>query len=303
MNNTLHQLIKKGSISLFFLFILFSRLAAQSRFRFVFATDIHLMPANVEAVHTAIDSINRLSPDFVITGGDLVKDAMHVSLERADTLYQLYLSTIKRVICPVYNTMGNHELFGVSHKSKTDTSHPMFGKRMYEQRIGRRYYSFDHKGWHFVILDGVGISANRKKYFGYVDSLQIAWLQNDLSSIKPETPVCVSVHLPLISVFASLRSGPLSPMDSGLAVINAKEVLKVFNGYNLRLVLQGHTHFVEAIETNDVLFLTGGAVAGGRWKGPIGNTKDGFMVIDIDGEKIFRRYVKFNNAGRLRTEE
>ena len=61
-------------------------------FTFVFMTDIHLQPERnaIEGFNQAIDSVNKLNPDFVITGGDLIMDALGQSFERSDSLYNFY---------------------------------------------------------------------------------------------------------------------------------------------------------------------------------------------------------------------
>ena len=61
-------------------------------FTFAFLTDIHLMPelSAVEGFQQAIDTINRINPDFVLTGGDQVKDVLDQTYGRSDSLYKLY---------------------------------------------------------------------------------------------------------------------------------------------------------------------------------------------------------------------
>ena len=50
----------------------------EDAFSFAFLTDIHLQPEKhaVEGFRLAIDTINKLNPDFVLTGGDLVMDVL-----------------------------------------------------------------------------------------------------------------------------------------------------------------------------------------------------------------------------------
>ena len=59
-------------------------------FSFVFCTDIHVEPERnaVQGFTQAIDTINKLQPAFVITGGDLIMDALGQSYERADSCIQ-----------------------------------------------------------------------------------------------------------------------------------------------------------------------------------------------------------------------
>ena len=87
-------------------------------FSFLFMTDIHLQPESgaTDGFKMAIDTANKLDADFVLTGGDLIMDALGVSFNRADSLYQLYVETTKNFNIPVYNTIGNHELFGIYKK-------------------------------------------------------------------------------------------------------------------------------------------------------------------------------------------
>ncbi len=61
-------------------------------FTFAFLTDIHLQPElnAVAGFQMAIDTINIINPDFVLTGGDLVMDVLNQSYGRADSVYKLY---------------------------------------------------------------------------------------------------------------------------------------------------------------------------------------------------------------------
>ena len=78
-------------------------------------TDIHLTQQRnaVPGFLQAINTINGLHPDFVITGGDLIMDALGQRYSAADSLYNLYTDTAGNLTMPVYNTMGNHEIYGI----------------------------------------------------------------------------------------------------------------------------------------------------------------------------------------------
>ena len=84
-------------------------------FTFVFMTDIHVQPEKraAEGFRSAIDKVNSINPDFVITGGDLIMDALGQTQGRSDSLYNLYQNLMAQFKMPVYNTMGNHEVFGL----------------------------------------------------------------------------------------------------------------------------------------------------------------------------------------------
>ncbi|MBW1912039.1 MAG: metallophosphoesterase, partial [Deltaproteobacteria bacterium] len=131
---------------------------AEPSFSFAFLTDTHLQPEKQapDGFKLAIGKVNELEPDFVLTGGDQVFDAFDQNFERADLLYNLYLETAKLLNVPVYNTMGNHDIFGLGENAGIDPEHPEAGKNMFVNRQAKnRYYSFDHEGWHFMVLDSV----------------------------------------------------------------------------------------------------------------------------------------------------
>ena len=43
---------------------------------------------------------------------------------------------------------------------------------MFEERFSKTYYSFEHKGVHFIVLDSIGITDDRA-YEGRVDAAQL----------------------------------------------------------------------------------------------------------------------------------
>jgi Icc protein len=266
------------------------------QFTFAFLTDIHLQPElnAVEGFMQAIDTVNKLNPDFVITGGDLVMDAMDVSYGRADSLYSLYIDVAKGFNMPVYNTIGNHEHFGLYRRTEVDTGFSEYGKRMFEKRIGPRYYSFDYKGWHFMILDAVGIREDRE-YKGLIDDKEIEWIKSDLAKTGKNTPIALSVHIPFITAQTQLTEGSLAATPEDLIITNARDVLLLFWDYNLKLVLQGHLHFLEDIYINEqVHFITGGAVCGRWWRNkPETTPEEGFLLVRVNGEEITWDYIDY----------
>ncbi len=263
-------------------------------FSFVFATDIHVQHERNGAMgfSQAIDTINKLQPAFVITGGDLVFDVLGQTYERSDSLYNLYQHAIKKFEMPIYNTMGNHEIYGIYKKSGADSLHPEYGEKMFEKRLGKSYYSFEHGGWKFMILNSIE-DTKRNKYIGLVDEKQIEWIKNELAATDPQTPIVISTHIPFITAYMQKYSGSTAANDSGLVVVNSKEVLDLFKGYNLKLVLQGHLHTVEDIYIDGIHFITGGAVSARWWTGPNMGFEEGFMLINVKGEDFDWKYVDY----------
>ncbi len=263
-------------------------------FTFAFLTDIHVQPESnaIKGFKKAIQNVNDLKPDFVITGGDLIMDALGVSYGRADSLYRIYDSLQGLFNMPVYNTLGNHEVFGIYKSAGIDTTHELFGKKMFEERIGPRYYSFNYDNWHFIVLDAIGITPERQ-YKGEIDQKQIKWIINDLEKIDRNTPVVVCVHIPFVTAAAQIEFGPLSANGGRLVIMNNKEVLELFSGYNLKLVLQGHVHLIEDIFYNNIHFVTGGAVSANWWLGKHFGTEEGFLMVKVKGDEFEWDYIDF----------
>ncbi|MCK5208484.1 MAG: metallophosphoesterase [Cyclobacteriaceae bacterium] len=284
-----------GIILILFLFANCSkRLESEQNFSFVFMTDIHVQPEKqaMEGFQMAIDKANALKPDFVITGGDLIMDALGQTEARADSLYDIYTNLTKKFAMPVYNTMGNHEMFGIIERSGVSSDHPLYGKKIFEQKIGKKYDAFTYKGWRFYILNSVDTTADRN-YYGHIDDEQIEWLKKDLSQVDKNTPICISVHIPFYTIQTQIITGPLAPNTKGGVITNGNEVLGLFENHNLKLVLQGHLHFVEDLYANGVHFITGGAVCAGWWDGPRNGMEEGFMQIDVQGDQFTWEYIDY----------
>ena len=267
-------------------------------FRFVFMTDIHIQPERgaIEGFKAAINAVNALKPKpaFVITGGDLIMDALAQGYGRADSLYKLYIETEKLFQMPVYNTIGNHEIFGLYKQSNIEPSHLEYGKKMYANRLGegKTYRSFDFKNWHFVLLDAMGMTPERK-YIGHVDSTQLKWLKQDLETTGAERPLIIVTHIPFYTIYSQYLNGPTAEVNKALIVVNAHEISKVCEDYNLKLVLQGHLHTVEEIFYRDVRYIIGGSVCGAWWKGAHQGFAEGFVVVDIEGDSFSWKYHTF----------
>lgn len=250
-------------------------------FTFVHFTDTHIQP-ELKAASGCKDcfaAINRLRPDFALSGGDLVFDSNETTPRRAADLFDLYAETVKRLEAKVHTVPGNHDVVGLSTKSGIAATDPMYGKRTFEDRIGKRYSSFDHKGWHFILLDSIGITPART-FIGQIDDEQIAWLKSDVAHLAASTPIVVLTHIPLVSAVMQIVPDPWKEPSTYL-VTNAQQVLEILRPYNLKAVLQGHTHIRETVVYNGCQFITSGAVCGNWWKGARLGHPEGFGVVRI----------------------
>ncbi|SHF23497.1 3',5'-cyclic AMP phosphodiesterase CpdA [Mariniphaga anaerophila] len=258
----------------------------ENSFEFAFLTDIHIRPdMNApEGFQMAIDKVNQLNPDFVLTGGDLVFDALRGNQSRSDSLFLLNKKMCTGFEMPVYNCLGNHDLFAVYEESPEDETHPDYKYGMFERHFGDTYYSFNHKGWHFIVLNSLETTEN-KRYKGYIHQEQLEWLKSDLKMVDQSTPIVVVSHIPLISTWQFVNGGVRT-------VENSAAVFELFKNRNLKLLLQGHIHWKEYGFVNDRFhYITGGSIAGNGWKGRRHNTKEGFVYVKINDEDISWEYV------------
>ncbi|MDA0907803.1 MAG: metallophosphoesterase [Bacteroidetes bacterium] len=280
----------------------------ETDFSFIFMTDMHWTPerGGNEAFQMAIDTANRLGADFVMTGGDLVYDVLRGNYEKSEQLFNGYKEAIKAFNLPVYNCIGNHELFAIYEESPEDSTHQDYKYGMYERHFGDTYYSFDHKGWHFIVLNSLEVRG--KRYIGMVNEEQIDWLKKDLAKVDKMTPIAVTVHIPLVTTYKQIYpKKPITEVPNNLYVYNRKEVLDAFVDHNLKLVLQGHMHWIEDLNIQGrTRFITGGSIAGrpswrrvdDRGDGQFYN-EEGFMHIFIKGQEIEWKYIDIGWEARV----
>jgi len=267
--------------------------AATSKFTFVHFTDTHIQP-ELRAVEGCLQCLQKITagkPDFAVSGGDLVFDVNETGPQRARELFDLFEKTLRSLPVKTYHAMGNHDVFGLTPKSGVAPGDPQYGKKMYEDRMGKRFYSFSHKGWHFIVLDSIGITAERG-YIGQVDEEQMSWLSSDLAQAGPKTPTVVITHIPIVTAFPAYGMAPGGP-TRGMVVTNARALTALFAKYNVKAVLQGHTHVRENVNYHGCQYITSGAVCGNWWKGARMGHPEGFAVLRVNGERIEWSYQTF----------
>ena len=191
-------------------------------FQFVQISDSHIgfnKPANADVNATlqiAIDKINALpkAPDFLIHTGDLTQLAKPSEF---DTLSQLLQGAKTK---QMYCVPGEHD-------NATDDGKEYLA-RFGKGTKGTGWYSFDHKGVHFVgLVNSAAIDG-----MGKLGADQLAWLKDDLSARKSSTPVVIFAHIPLWSVYP----------EWGWGTADSEEALSYVKRFGSVTVLNGHIH-------------------------------------------------------------
>ena len=234
-------------------------LSGQKNFSFVYLPDIHLNDDSsaVAGFEQLVRQVNKLHPDFVLTGGDMIYTAKNVNDKKAEAFFDLMDREFKGFTMPVYKTIGNHENVGITAESGIDKTNPSWGKQMYEKRYGKRFYSFVYDGWKFFVLDGIKILEKEKNYTQGIDSLQIQWIKNELISTDKKMPLVISIHPPVVNPHGVISSTArvMSP--------ETEAVMTLFRDYNLKIVLEGHTHLYMELYFNGIHYISGGSTAYG----------------------------------------
>ena len=264
-------------------------------FSFLFVTDTHLQPEldAAKGCAMAFARARGAGGDFAIQGGDHVFDALGVPRLRADQLVSLYARTEQDLGMAVHHTIGNHDCFGVYPASGVAPTDPLYGKKFFEDHFGRLYYSFDHRGVHVVVLDSIGITADRD-YEGRIDASQLAWLAGDLRAQPAGMPIVLVSHIPIVTAYDSYAPPTLpAPRHRKNSVVNDQDVIALLDGHNVLGVLQGHTHVNETVWWRGVPYVTCGSVSGNWWRGTHLGTPEGFTVVWVENNRLSTRYVTY----------
>jgi Icc protein len=297
----LRQLIGAGALTIGGFDSLLAQSAAPTPskatpFRFAFLTDLHLLQGgalrSVEGIVACLAAVQKLDPrpDFILCGGDLVHSTRDLTLPGAETALDYFLQLWKdHTDLPTYWTFGNHDLAGTSN-AYADASKPEYGKGLFKDRLklSQLYYTFDCKGWHFVVLDDIALQPDHG-YFGELFDDELAFLKADLDANRNK-PTIVCSHIPIASnlpldllLANSLANKPKSNTKT-LVCTNGEAMLADIPGHNIRAVLSGHLHFYEALDRNGVRIINSGAVCGSYWKGPNHGCPEGFGVVDLGAD-------------------
>jgi len=217
--------------------------ASDASFSFVQISDSHI--GFHKAPNMDVDSTLRASlamvksqpkqPDFLLHTGDLT----HLSKpEEFDTL-----TGIMQQAHPgkVFYVPGEHDVIG-------DNGAEYF-RRFGERQQSGGWYSFDHRGVHFVGL--INVLNLKAGGLGSLGSDQLAWLKKDLAGLSADAPLVVFAHMPLWSLYPRWGWGT----DDG------DEAVSYLRRFGSVSVLNGHIHQIQQKVEGTVTFYTARSTA------------------------------------------
>jgi Icc protein len=272
-----------------------ARGARAQSLRMVFYTDVH---ARTEwqtpvGMAQAAAAINSHGPDLIVAGGDLITDGFQSSAATVAPRWQAYLEMHRALDARVEPVLGNHDLVAADPDDGSPASPDPRAEFRAHFGVARTYRSFDASDYHFILLDSIAVSGDELRYHGRIDDAQLDWLVHDLATVAPETPIIAVTHIPLLTSFFQATDGATAAAPANRVVVNNHDVLELFTGHNLLLVLQGHMHVEEMLRWRGTTFVTGGAVCGKWWRGAWHGTREGFCVLTLRPDRVDWQYVTY----------
>ncbi|MHC5011729.1 MAG: metallophosphoesterase [Planctomycetota bacterium] len=235
-------------------------------FRFAYISDAHIQ--HIEGTKfvrnwdrgliRAVAETNLLDPkpDFVVFGGDLAQLGTKPELDHGAGI----LAELKY---PIRYVMGEHDYY-------LDLG------AYWSELVGPHWYSFDHKGVHFVVLNSIltydewtherwpsaeqrmlemaGLDNPNGSPF-MVGEAQRAWLKQDLDRVDKSTPLVVFSHSPLQKLYKGWN----------FWTEDAEEVQALLHPFETVTVIYGHVH---QIQYNQIGNITFHAVMATAWPWP-----------------------------------
>jgi len=183
--------------------------------RFGVCADVHkdIMHDADTRLKTFIDRMNEEKVDFIVQLGDFA---------RPDDRNREFLAIWNAFKGPRYHVLGNHDTDGGFTKEQV----------LKFWAMPSRYYSFDRRGYHFIVLDGNDTkSPPTSGYPRYIGSQQAEWLKQDLA--ETTLPTIIFSHQSLENP-GGLENGPAirAILEQANQQAGFRKVVACFSGHH-----------------------------------------------------------------------
>jgi len=214
---------------------------------------------DVKSFKQAVQQINALKPAFIVICGDLVNIADKKSF--AD------FKRIKSGLnAPCYSVSGNHDVGNEPSRESL---------QYYRTVVGKDFYSFEHKGCCFAIVNTQLWKAPLKGESQKQDS----WLEATLETAANKgSRTFVVGHYPLF-----LKKPDEADQYFNLPSAKRKELLSLFEKRGVVAVLGGHTHRLLINEHKGIQLVNGESTSQNFDERPFG-----FRVWHVMGPRPFK---------------
>ncbi len=280
-------------------------------FTFVHVTDSHITRKRQgdKGYRRCLETIMQLRPQpaFLLMGGDMVFDGLYTPKSEYEDQIQLYNEITNSIGIPYYHCMGNHDVLGWSSRRKVSVNDPGFGKKMIMNALGwkKSYYSFDHGGWHFVVLDSIFPVASEEgpTYEPRIGKEQLEWLAYDLGAATGKPVIAVTHIAAFCNIGQQMGDKKRKSMDGHMVLEDTKELRLVLERHKVKALLQGHSHRIEDYTFNGVNYITSAAASGAWWSGQWHGCPPGYTLCHCRGEHLTWEHVGYDWRPRLEPED
>jgi 3',5'-cyclic-AMP phosphodiesterase len=198
--------------------------APDGELAFIQISDSHMgfdKAANPDVVATlrvAVEKINAapMRPEFLLHTGDISHLSKPTEFDTVDQVLK------EAKASQVFYVPGEHDVLGDDGKQYLDR----YGKGA----TSGGWYSFDHKGVHFIGL--VNVLNLKAGGLGSLGQEQLEWLEDNVKGLSASTPVIVFAHIPLWSIYP----------DWGWGTDDSAQALAYLKRFGSVTVLNGHIH-------------------------------------------------------------
>ena len=245
---------------------------AAAGFSFVQISDSHIgfnKAANQDVAGTlklAIDKINATpgTPDFLLHTGDITQSAKAAEFDTAQQIIR-------------GSRIGDIHYVPGEHDTATDDG-ALYLERFGKGTLGTGWYSFDHKGVHFIGLN----NSLQVDAMGGLGAEQLSWIKKDVASLSASTPIVVFAHIPLWMVYPEWGWGTKDGAEA-LGYLKRFGSVTVLNGHIHQVVqkVEGNVSFHTATSTAFPQPAPGKAPSAGPMVVPAGRLKSVLGVTDV----------------------
>ena len=173
---------------------------------------------DTRSLRQAVRQINALNPDFVVICGDLV----HAASDKSFSDFKEIISSFQ---VPCYYVPGNHD---VGNKPTPESL------QYYRKTLGKDYFMLEHKGIAFIFVN----TQLWKEPVPDESEKQDRWLKERLKIASEKgQQIFIVGHYPLFCKEADEADEYMN-----LPLQKRRELLRLFDQYNVVAVLNGHTH-------------------------------------------------------------
>jgi len=251
-------------------------------------------------------------PDFVVFGGDLAQLGKKEELDHGAEM-------LSKLDTKVHCVLGEHDYY-------LDLG------EYWSELFGPHYYSWDHKGVHFVVLNSIltddhwtfdrwpsaeqrmlemaGLDNPNGSPF-MVGAKQRKWLRKDLKKVAKNTPVVVFSHSPIQKIYKGWN----------FWTDDAEEVQALLHPFDDVTVIYGHVHQIQYNQIKNISFH---AVMATAWPWPYPESyaqaeidwpgmtvpmnranpfferdATGWQIIDLKNGRTALDYNLYNNTNRV----